>query len=283
VPNFKLWHDPDPTNYTTKGKELLSANSLTLKKHFGNDQGLRVERISNDRLVLRVTASDPNGQGPATSARMKADRAQRRAGAEKLRSEVVLEILDPLTSLIFANRERNHMERARIGRIAAVTDPLGRVVRTKLFVPDRKAHPGFQSLQEQGEIPIALMTTRRHLVKRENDLFTHGPEDLHPGEALAPIMIEIRTIAKSAEKSLLEKQEIMDRPVFQKNRVPEAMPIPEVPMAIATKNHSRKKSKNHLFRQGLLSQEILPKPFAPKNSKRTMASPASTNTSPTAG
>jgi hypothetical protein len=249
VPNFKLWHDPDPTNYITKGKEHLSANSLTLKRLFANDQGLRVERISNDHLVLRVTASDPSGQDQATSAKMKVDLAQRRAGAGKLHSREIQEISDPLTSPIFATRERNRMERAPIVKMAAVTDPSGRVVRTNPFVPGRKVHRGFQSLRERGVIPIALIGAREHLVKRVNDRFTHGPEDLHPGEALVPILIEIRIIAMSAERNLMEKQEIMDRPVFQKNRVHEAMPLLGL-IVIARKSHSRKKNKNRSFSRG---------------------------------
>ena len=47
VPNFKLWHDPDPTNCTTKAKELHSANSQTQKNHSGN-----VEKVLGGKIPI---------------------------------------------------------------------------------------------------------------------------------------------------------------------------------------------------------------------------------------
>jgi hypothetical protein len=255
VPNFKLWHDPDPTNCRTKVEVLPSANSLTQRNHFGNEKEFHAMMISKVRPVQARIPTDQKEQGPLIFAEMKAD-PEEGNHSERLRSERALEISDPVISPISANPEANLVHGPTVE------------------IAGRKNH--LERVTPKGLLPIAIATIRIeaeiiHLIRDQKG---------QPG-LRNPL---VRSIAQTAsgKKSHLEKVGPLpmdmllidigrtgiihshlahpDRPVSQRNPVREVIPIRIVNTArgtIVNKSPFGNQSKNRLFNPGLLSREIL--------------------------
>jgi hypothetical protein len=248
VPNFKLWHDPDPTNCRTKVEALPSANSLTQKNHFGNEKEFHAMMISKVRPVQARIPTGQKEQGPLIFAEMKAEPEEGNP-SERLRSERALEISDPLISPITANPEAN----------------LGHGLTRE--IAGRKNH--LEKVTPKDLLPIAVGTIRIaaeiiHLIRDQ----TGQPGLRNP---------LVRSIAQTAsgKKSHLEKAGPLpmdmlpidigrngiihshlahpDRPASQRNPVREVIPIRIVNVTggtIVNKNPCENRNKNHLFNPG---------------------------------
>ena len=245
MPNFKLWHDPDPTNCRTKAEALPSANSLTLKNHFGNEKEFHAMMISKVRPVQARIPTGQKEQGPLIFVEMKADPEEGNL-SERLRSERAREISDPLIGLISANPEAN-----------LVHGP-------NMEIAGRKNH--LERVAPKGLVPMAIGAIRIaagiiHLIRDPKGLPSlRGPL--------------VRSIAQttSGKRNHLEKagqfpMDILpidigrtgiipshlahpDRQVSQRNPVREVIPIRIVNVTggtIVNKNPCGNRNKNRLF------------------------------------
>jgi len=245
VPNFKLWHDPDPTNCRTKVEALPSANSLTQKNRFGNEKEFHAMMISKVRPVQVRIPTGQKEQGPLIFVEMKADPEEGNL-SERLRLKRALEISDPLISQITANPEAN-----------PVHGPT-------MEIAGRKNH--LERVAPKGLVPIAVGAIRIaagiiHLIRDPKGLRgLRGPL--------------VRSIAQTAsgKRNHLEKagqfpMDILpidigrtgiipshlahpDRQVSQRNPVREVIPIRIVNATrrtIGSKNPCGNRNKNRLF------------------------------------
>jgi len=239
VPNFKLWHDPDPTNCRTRAKEPHSANSQTQKNHSVNAEEILAVTISKGRPVPETATRGPKDQSSSDSGEKRADPAHRPPG--KSRSKEVPEIIDLLTSRISEKPKVNRQDRARTAKTTTATNPLEKVVPIVpvaigiiLSIRDQEVHPAFQNLRALSAMAMAIDPKATGTIAVKNDL-----------GRVVPMTIAIVL-------SLPDRRACL---VFQKNLEREGMPIPIVPTTVVTeatlnKDPSGKQSKNHLFNPG---------------------------------
>ena len=243
MPNFKLWHDPDPTNCRTKVEVLPSANSLTQRNHFGNEKEFHAMMISKVRPVQARIPTGQKEQDPLIFVEMKAE-PEEGNHSERLRSERALEISDPLISPITANPEAN-LVHGPTREIAGRKNHLERVTRKDLLpiavgtiriaagiihlLRDQKGQPGLRN-------PLV-----RSIVQTASGKKSHL-------EKAGPLPIDIgRTGIIHSHLAHL------DRPVSQRNPVREVIRIRIVNATrgtIVNKNPCGNRNKNRLFNPG---------------------------------
>jgi hypothetical protein len=248
VPNFKLWHDPDPINCRTKVEVLPSVNSLTQKNHFGNEKEFHAMMTSKVRPVQAGIPTGQKGPGRLIFVEMKVDPEEGNL-SERLRSERALEISDPLISPITANPEAN-LVHGPTREIAGRKNHLERVTRKDLLpiavgtiriaagiihlIRDQKGQPGLRN-------PLVRSIAQTASGKK-NHLEKAGPLPMD----MLPIDIGRNGIIHSHLAH-------PDRPVSQRNHEREVIPIRIVNATkgtIVNKNPCGNQNKNRLFNPG---------------------------------